>query len=242
VSYFTTWPLVLEKLQSGADLMLPGIVLKSSDLNELGSFPKGRVTGINLVGNKSAVGVGVTAVSSTGIAMNGMRGKGVVVLHVYQDYLWEMGKKVLIPHIPDDKETTDTEFSLDAIQLDSDAEQPSDTVKLSQEVSFANETEEEQHSSVQTTATNDADEAEEPIFAPGSREDGQMNSSLAACDIDSLLVWCFLCALQSKVQKSDLPLLTSTLYSDLMQQCCPAGADLDVKKTKYKKVSCYRNS
>jgi translation initiation factor 2D len=88
VSYFTTWPLVLEKLQSGADLMLPGIVLKSSDLNELGSFPKGRVTGINLVGNKSAVGVGVTAVSSTGIAMNGMRGKGVVVLHVYQDYLW----------------------------------------------------------------------------------------------------------------------------------------------------------
>ena len=32
--------------------MLPGVVLKSSDLNELGTFPKGRVTGINLVGNK----------------------------------------------------------------------------------------------------------------------------------------------------------------------------------------------
>ena len=133
-----------------------------------------------------------------------------------------MGKKVLLPHIPDDTETTDTGLNLDAIQLDSDGsdtEQPSDTVELSEGVSTINEMEEGQDSGLHGTRNSEAEGTGEFALAAGSREDGELNSDTAVWDMDSLLVWCFLCALRSMVRKSDLPLLTSTLYSELMQQC-----------------------
>lgn len=38
-----------------SDLMLPGVVLRSSNPEELGTFPKERVTAISLVGNKSVL-------------------------------------------------------------------------------------------------------------------------------------------------------------------------------------------
>lgn len=45
---------------------------------------------------RSAVAAGVTSVSSDDIATSGMRGKGVAVLHVYQDHLWSVHTVALL--------------------------------------------------------------------------------------------------------------------------------------------------
>ncbi|XP_074971731.1 eukaryotic translation initiation factor 2D isoform X2 [Phalacrocorax aristotelis] len=55
--------------------------------------------------------------------------------------------------------------------------------------------------------------------------------------MDALFNQCFLHALKCKVKKSDLPLLTSTFLRSHMFPCCPAGQQLDIKKSSYKKFS-----
>uniref|UniRef100_A0A8B9T5K0 Eukaryotic translation initiation factor 2D n=1 Tax=Anas platyrhynchos TaxID=8839 RepID=A0A8B9T5K0_ANAPL len=55
--------------------------------------------------------------------------------------------------------------------------------------------------------------------------------------MDALLSQCFFHALKCKVKKSDLPLLTSTFLRSHMFPCCPAGQQLDIKKSSYKKFS-----
>uniref|UniRef100_A0A8C6JL92 Eukaryotic translation initiation factor 2D n=1 Tax=Melopsittacus undulatus TaxID=13146 RepID=A0A8C6JL92_MELUD len=55
--------------------------------------------------------------------------------------------------------------------------------------------------------------------------------------MDALFNQCFFHALKCKVKKSDLPLLTSTFLRSHMFSCCPAGQQLDIKKSSYKKFS-----
>ncbi|PVD23077.1 hypothetical protein C0Q70_16339 [Pomacea canaliculata] len=49
-------------------------------------------------------------------------------------------------------------------------------------------------------------------------------------DMDSLLRYCFKCALKKSIKKSDLPLLTSTFLKVHMQPFCPAGSILSFAK------------
>ncbi|XP_058675402.1 eukaryotic translation initiation factor 2D isoform X2 [Ammospiza caudacuta] len=55
--------------------------------------------------------------------------------------------------------------------------------------------------------------------------------------MDALFNQCFFHALKCRVKKSDLPLLTSTFLGSHMVSCCPAGKQLDIKKSSYKKFS-----
>lgn len=62
---FTTWPPIMSKLTSGADLMLPGLTESKLTLRFFGKFPKGTPTSINTKDNQvkniiihfSAVGI-----------------------------------------------------------------------------------------------------------------------------------------------------------------------------------------
>ena len=51
----STGPYVFTKLQGGADLMLPGVVLPRSKVPELKGVEKGQLCSINLVGNRYSV-------------------------------------------------------------------------------------------------------------------------------------------------------------------------------------------
>lgn len=55
--------------------------------------------------------------------------------------------------------------------------------------------------------------------------------------MDELLQECFLQALKTRLNKTELPLLTSTFYSAHMIPLCPAHLRLDIKKSSYKKVN-----
>ena len=98
---FTTWPNVFEKLSGGADLMLPGIIqTEDQNLDKEKEFQKDEVCSVALLGNRAPVAVGYTAVSSVQAREQGMRGKGVIILHSYLDQLWAQGAKSNIPIIP----------------------------------------------------------------------------------------------------------------------------------------------
>ncbi|XP_054375391.1 eukaryotic translation initiation factor 2D isoform X2 [Pongo abelii] len=88
---FTTWPLVLEKLVGGADLMLPGLVMPPAGLPQV---QKGDLCAISLVGNRAPVAVGVAAMSTAEMLTSGLKGRGFSVLHTYQDHLCPEGRQL----------------------------------------------------------------------------------------------------------------------------------------------------
>ncbi|KAK3599846.1 hypothetical protein CHS0354_022416 [Potamilus streckersoni] len=70
----------------------------------------------------------------------------------------------------------------------------------------------------------------------------QENGISTIDQMDELLYTCFLCALKNSVKKLDLPLLTSTFFRSFMSPYCPSGKILDIKKSRYKKLSKFLQS
>lgn len=68
-----------------------------------GRFEKGHLVAINTTENSAPIAVGVTAHSSMDMFMAGRQGRGVCVMHVYFDQLWEMGSKAQPPSLPPPK-------------------------------------------------------------------------------------------------------------------------------------------
>ncbi|KAJ1627226.1 hypothetical protein T492DRAFT_1146362 [Pavlovales sp. CCMP2436] len=83
---------VSKHLLKGADLMLPGIVVPASGLP---AFEVGAKIAVRVSGNASPVAVGTSAVSSAEAAASGMKGKGMLVTHVYRDSLWSFGGRAV---------------------------------------------------------------------------------------------------------------------------------------------------
>nr|XP_051677229.1 eukaryotic translation initiation factor 2D isoform X2 [Oryctolagus cuniculus] len=205
---FTTWPLVLEKLVGGADLMLPGLVVPPAGLPQV---QKGDLCAIALVGNRAPVAIGVAAMSTEEMLTSGLKGRGFSVLHTYQDHLWRSGDKSSPPSI--------APLVVDPADLNDDKE--------SVQVNPVLQGEEEGNGE---TALSEATSA-------GGQDQDPTDSRTLQEQMDELLQQCFLHALKCRIQKADLPLLTSTLLGSHMFSCCPEGHQLDIKKSSYKKLS-----
>lgn len=224
-----TWPLVVQKLVGGADLMLPGVVLPSSGLPDM---KRGDCCAVTVVGSRTPVAVGTAAVSSAEMHSQGMKGKGVCVLHTYMDTLWAFGDKSNPPSLPDaegDGEAVEEEER----EVDEGDEQ-------TQEPSPDSETTTEQACSVieQLSVTEPGDDTIGKSQNPEEEEEAEQDSpKMTQENMDALLLQCFLHALKIKVKKSELPLLTSTFLRNHMFSCCPAEKKLDIKKSSYKKLS-----
>lgn len=212
---FTTWPLVLEKLAGGADLMLPGVVVPPTGLPPV---QQGDLCAIALVGNRAPVAIGVAAMSTAQMLASGLKGKGFSVLHTYQDHLWKSGDKSAPPAIaplavnPTDSSEEKVDVGLQGNLSSLTLEGEEATRKL-------------HHS-----------EASEDTSSGALSQDSSDGKPLQE-QMDELLQQCFLHALKSRVKKADLPLLTSTLLGSHMFSCCPEGQQLDIKKSSYKKLS-----
>ncbi|XP_031237555.1 eukaryotic translation initiation factor 2D isoform X2 [Mastomys coucha] len=209
---FITWPMVLEKLVGGADLMLPGVVVPPTGLPQV---QQGDLCAIALVGNRAPVAVGVAAMSTAQMLASGLKGKGISVLHTYQDHLWRSGDKSSPPAIA---------------PLD-----PTDSCEEKVDLGL--------HGNLRSLTLEGEENGQVP--PPEASEDTNSRAlSQDALDgkplqeqMDELLQQCFLHALKSRIKKADLPLLTSTLLGSHMFSCCPEGQQLDIKKSSYKKLS-----
>uniref|UniRef100_A0A8C6RFS9 Eukaryotic translation initiation factor 2D n=1 Tax=Nannospalax galili TaxID=1026970 RepID=A0A8C6RFS9_NANGA len=212
---FTTWPLVLEKLVRGADLMLPGLVVPPAGLPQV---QKGDLCAIALVGNRAPVAVAVAAMSTAQMLTSGLKGRGFSVLHTYQDHLWHSGDKSSPPAIaPLAVDSTDLNEEKVDLALHGDL----------RSLSLEGKEENGKHS---------FPEASEDTSSRAVSQDS-LDSKPLQEQMDELLQQCFLHALKSRVKKADLPLLTSTLLGSHMFSCCPEGQQLDIKKSSYKKLS-----
>ncbi|XP_038205684.1 eukaryotic translation initiation factor 2D isoform X1 [Arvicola amphibius] len=212
---FTTWPLVLEKLARGADLMLPGVVVPPTGLPPV---QQGDLCAIALVGNRAPVAIGVAALSTAQMLASGLKGKGFSVLHTYQDHLWKSGDKSSPPAIAP-LAVSPTDSSEEKVDLGLQGNLSSLTLEGEEE------TRKVHHS-----------EASEDTSSGALSQDSSDGKPLQE-QMDELLQQCFLHALKSRVKKADLPLLTSTLLGSHMFSCCPEGQQLDIKKSSYKKLS-----
>ncbi|KAM7335884.1 hypothetical protein ACRRTK_004377 [Alexandromys fortis] len=212
---FTTWPLVLEKLAGGADLMLPGVVVPPTGLPPV---QQGDLCAIALVGNRAPVAIGVAAMSTAQMLASGLKGKGFSVLHTYQDHLWKSGDKSAPPAIAP-LAVNPTDSSEEKVDLGLQGNLSSLTL----------EGEEETRKLHHSEASEDT--------SSGALSQHSLDGKPLQEQMDELLQQCFLHALKSRVKKADLPLLTSTLLGSHMFSCCPEGQQLDIKKSSYKKLS-----
>ncbi|XP_003792260.1 eukaryotic translation initiation factor 2D [Otolemur garnettii] len=224
---FTTWPLVLEKLVGGADLMLPGLFVPPAGLPQV---QKGDLCAIALVGNRAPVAIGVATMSTAEMLTSGLKGRGFSVLHTYQDHLWRSGDKSSPPSIaPRAQDPTDLSEEKGSIQVNPTLQEDMGHLTL--------EGEEEANGEVhQVCGERPLSEASEDT-STGGLNHGSTDSKTLQEQMDELLQRCFLHALKCRVKKADLPLLTSTFLGSHMFSCCPEGRQLDIKKSSYKKLS-----
>ncbi|XP_012494279.1 PREDICTED: eukaryotic translation initiation factor 2D [Propithecus coquereli] len=224
---FTTWPLVLEKLVGGADLMLPGLVVPPAGLPQV---QKGDLCAIALVGNRAPVAIGVAAMSTAEMLTSGLKGRGFSVLHTYQDHLWRSGDKSSPPSIaPLALDPADLSEEKGSVQVNPILQGDMGRLTLEGE-------EEENGELHQASGEKSLSEASEDTSTGDLNQDSTDSKTLQE-QMDELLQRCFLHALKCRVKKADLPLLTSTFLGSHMFSCCPEGRQLDIKKSSYRKLS-----
>ncbi|KAK0427723.1 hypothetical protein QR680_010393 [Steinernema hermaphroditum] len=203
---------VFEFLENGADLMLPG-VLKSA-LFPLPEIQAGSPVAISLLTSdakiKGPVAVGQALMSSNDMIANRMQGRGVQVLHVFRDTLWQFGSKVAAP--------------IRAIEIKEEIEPEEEAFPaLGSEPAAKKDVEEVTEQIAEVAIQDEPEEAEEPAE---SQED--------------LLNRTFMAALLYRLTKSaTFPYDVGQFYSNCLLKTLPDGRRLDMKKTKYKKFSTF---
>ena len=223
--YFTTWMELLPKFQNGADLMLPGVIIKEDmGMRAYGRLKKGETVGVNTSKNSAAVAVGLTALCSEDMYMAGKRGKGIEILHCLGDFLWQIGTKECPPELgPPGAPTTEPPPTME------------DTENLNQDEAAASNYQEVTSETTEATV-NDVEANIETTAAEGEEQKSPQQL------MDELLDYCFLKALKTSAKKIELPVLTSNFYRLHIVPACPSDKTLDVKKTSFKKLSKYLDS
>ncbi|KAK4010711.1 hypothetical protein OUZ56_019841 [Daphnia magna] len=219
VHYFTTWNEVVPKFSNGADLMLPGIIIKEElGLRAYGRLNKGVTVAINSNTNSAAVAVGNTALSSEDMYMAGRRGRGVEILHCIGDFLWQVGTKESPPDLVPP-----------GCQSDADRKEipPQEATASTEEQTETSETKQPDAPDANHESLSEAKESTEALVEQKNPQE----------TMDDLLNYCFFKALKTTAKKIELPVLTSNFYRLHIVPSCPSEKTLDVKKSSYKKLS-----
>ena len=192
---------------AGADMMLPGVIVPEGGL---GAVHVGQKRCMRVEGNDMPFAVGKMLVSDDDITAKGMKGKGLAVLHVYNDSLWAYGGR----RVPNDG------FGADEIKPATTEERASGQAEpIDLEEAEAEEEED--------------DEAE---AEGGERASGQAEP-LLEMPPDELIEYCFFAALKSSCTDEELPITADRFYSHHMQPARPAGHGLlEAKKTSFKQI------
>ncbi|KAL6047473.1 Eukaryotic translation initiation factor 2D [Balamuthia mandrillaris] len=230
---------VFEKLVGGADLMLPGVIVPKDSAYDggrplaLGTWTAGSLCAMRTRHNLTPLAVGITCVSSQNLVQQGMKGKGVEILHCFMDKLWESGSQETPPTIapeptPASGETQESKAS--GVNEEENGKGEEDEEKQTEETDQVTNTE-KLRTEEESEQEKEKEEAEE--------EESGMSQ-------DELCEYCFMAAIKGKGQHStavkdkDLPILANVFFSNHMiaaqqvtEEKLPA---LQIKKTKWKKL------
>ena len=211
----------------GADLMLPGVIVPDEGL---GDWEVGDARGLRIPQSRFAFAVGRMLVGRAEAEASGMKGKGLGLLHHFPDALWAMGDKS-VPHAgftperilppPDGEEAAGGERKKKSKKDKKDRKGGSEGVGGEPEATEAAE-------ELGGLALGDGG---------GGPDEGGAPSGAPAASMEELIDACFMRALRERVADGDLPLDCSKFYSGCMLPCRPAGVELDIKRSAYKKLS-----
>lgn len=216
-----TWSEVSSKVLSGADLFLQGVLVPDAGLPD---FLAGSARAVAVPGNAIPFGVGVMAVSKAEAVREGMKGRGLTVMHTYKDLLWQLG----------DKEAPNAGFTAARIfALPGGETGAADVAGVAAPVEGAEAAAQQQLGALtleegDTSTGNDSGVCEE--------QSGTSEADAPGVDMDALLEAAVMGGLYA-LQNSDLPITTSDFYAKFMQPLRPEGVALDLKASRYKKLS-----
>jgi len=255
---FTVWPQVYDRLAAGADLMLPGIVLKGQlHVKAYGYLQKGEAVSINMTTNKAPIAVGLAALSSFDMYMAAQRGKAVKILHFVGDELWSYGTKLKIPELgPPPGYEVETDVSSASVEESIPATTESASKVKSESLSDLKDSDienlcESTTDLVLLSVTQEKSEdlgMEEVLESDRTPQEDVGVEEAPKLDLnpqegmDKLLEYCFLKAWKTTAKKVEFPLLTSNFYKLHMIPACPSGKQLDLKRSSYKKLSKFLNA
>ena len=206
---------VSPKVLGGADLFLQGVIPPPGGLD---AFLAGSIRSVSGPGNPLPFAIGTMAVSKAEADREGMKGRGLALLHAFGDLLWELGDKAppnagftptrIFP-------ITDGTSSIEAAE----AAQYSDALELPQEAEDL-----------------PAPTEELAGLSVGGAAAAAAAAAAPAIDMDALLEAAALGGMQS-VKTAELPLMASDFYTRHMQPLKPPGITFDFKHSRFKKLS-----
>ena len=236
---------VSPKILGGADLFLQGIILPPGEATIQPPFLCGTVRSVSVPGNPIPFAVGMMAVSSTEAVREGMKGKGLTVLHGYGDLLWNVcavegsaspppapnqgfTPTMVLPVLPSASEAELSGASMfEKIQLNEN-NKDFETVNGGNDVHMLVSQQQEEHEQEKQGQATTLDQTTTTAAAASSAVD----------NLDNILECAVIGGLKS-LKAAELPILTSDFYQKHMLPLRPPGLpSFDFKaSTKYKKLS-----
>ncbi|KAF6772016.1 hypothetical protein AHF37_09170 [Paragonimus kellicotti] len=193
---------LISKLASGADLMIPGIVLdRPLSPNSFDSIQKGVLCSISTISSRAPIAVGHTAMSSYDMFMSGGRGKAVIIYHVLGDSICALGtglSRPLLSWADSTNSTTD--------------DRPLENCHKACGV-------------LPSTRSVASQQNENRLYEASA--DTKVEDSV---DSNELLRDCFLRGL-NQIKDNQLPMPVNVFYAQYVLTQRPASVDLDIKKT-----------
>ncbi|CAF1402779.1 unnamed protein product [Adineta ricciae] len=212
---FHTHKHVFSKLMNGADLMLPGLILPPGGITlyTFRHIKRDDLCAICLDDNRYPIGIGQTTMDGEDMYMSGMKGRGIALIHLYQDALWNFGPRSEVPY-----------------------EKESRILFVTDQEAVETITDEQTAAAAATTTT--IAEASADIGALNINDEATTASIPEECcdhpeSMDEILDAIFFYLCQRKAKSYELPLLASHFYT-VMQDCVP-GLTLDLKLSSHKK-------
>ncbi|KAF8569944.1 hypothetical protein P879_01992 [Paragonimus westermani] len=208
--HFKTHDDLIPKLASGADLMIPGIVLDQPlSPSSFDSIQKGVLCAVSTTSSRAPIAVGHTAMSSYDMFMSGGRGKAVIIYHVLGDSICALGTGVSRPLLSWTVSTAPTTDDRSVENCRGD---------------FG------MFSSTQPVASQQEETRLCQLLADTKMKD--------FTDVNALLRDCFLRGL-NQIKDNQLPMPVNVFYAQYVLTQKPESVDLDIKKTSYKKVGVF---
>jgi translation initiation factor 2D len=232
---------VSSKLLNGADLFLQGIIMPSdppegecplNDAQGLDEFLVGSVRSVTVAGNPVPFALGTMAVSSREALRDGMKGRGLALIHSYGDLLWQMGDKV-----PPNEGFSPSQIHPLMSSVVDDAAALLKGVNIGEEGGGQSPLPED----VQDDDTAETDNVQNLLEPSGTGAVAEISQPpqedpVDHKDMDALLEAAAIGGLKS-LKNADLPIMTSDFYSKYMLPHRPDGVVFDFKKSKFKKLS-----
>lgn len=202
---------------------------------------------VNLSSNKSAVGVGYLPRSSDDLYMSGGHGVAVKMLHLFGDKLWGIEPQ-MAQQVPQFKATKLTEDDFPELGAKKTNAKRDNEGKIEQDINekivdnMDNLNIKEESAEDGETSNPKSLEDKENVLSNDIQNNSQTNNANDLTNLNTpevVLKNAFLSALKNHGKTLQLPLLTSNFYR--LYVVPEAQETLDLKKTKYKKLSNFLN-